>query len=65
MAKQYDSPFRSTLKGNVTKTTVGAIGGGIGMRLIIDETVATSRQAVLQAGEAICAAIMEDTWPLA
>ncbi len=63
MAKQYDSPLSSTLKGNVTKTTVGAIGGGIGARLIIDETVATSKQAVLQAGEAICATIMEDTWP--
>lgn len=49
MAKQYDSPS-STLKGNVTKTTVGAIGGGIGARLVIDETVATSKQAVLQAG---------------
>lgn len=65
MAKQYDSPLSSTLKGNVTKTTVGAIGGGVGARLIIDETVATSKQAVLQAGEAVIASIMEDTWPLA
>lgn len=62
MAKQYDY-VRGNDKVALAKSTVGAIGGGVGARLVIDETVATSKQAVLQAGEAICAAIMEDTWP--
>ena len=64
MAKQFDYT-RGNDKIAVAKSTVGAIGGGIGVRLIIDDTQVTSKeQALLGMGIAI-QKIIEETWPLA
>lgn len=64
MAKQLDvAPGGDKI--SVVKSTVGAIGGGIGIRIIIDDAVITSRMAARLAVEAIEQRIREDTWPLA
>lgn len=43
MAKQFDYT-RGNNKVSVVKSTVGAIGGDVGARLIIDETVISSKE---------------------
>lgn len=64
MAKQFDAaPGASKLE--VAKSTVGGLGGSIGMRAVIDDAVITSKTATLLALEAIKHRVMEDTWPSA
>lgn len=62
MAKQYDY-VRGNDKVAVAKSTVGAIGAGIGARLIIDETAVTSKEQAMLGIEIELQKIMEDTWP--
>ncbi|MCH4151448.1 MAG: hypothetical protein LKF30_05810 [Sphingobium sp.] len=64
MAKQFDYT-RGNDKLAVAKSTVGAIGGGIGVRLIIDDTVVTSKEQAALGVEIAIQKIIEDTWPLA
>jgi hypothetical protein len=64
MAKQFDYT-RGNDKLAVAKSTVGAIGGGIGVRLIIDDTVLTSKEQAALGVEIAIQKIIEDTWPLA
>ena len=64
MAKQFDYT-RGNDKIAVAKSAVGAIGGGIGVRVIIDDTVVTSKEQAVIALETAFQKIMEDTWPLA
>lgn len=64
MAKQLDF-VRGNDKIAVAKSTVGAPGGGIGVRLIIDDTVLTSKEQAALGIETAIQKIMEDTWPLA
>lgn len=62
MAKQFDYT-RGNDKTAVAKSTVGAIGGGIGVRLIIDDTVVTSKEQAAIGVEIAIQKITEDTWP--
>ncbi|EQB30128.1 hypothetical protein [Sphingobium ummariense] len=62
MAKQYDY-VRGNDKVAVVKSTVGAIGGGIGARVIIDDTVVSSKDQAAIGLEIAMQKIMEDTWP--
>ncbi len=64
MAKQLDYT-RGNDKIALAKSTVGAIGGGIGVRVIIDDTVLTSKEQAALGIEIAIQKIMEDTWPLA
>ncbi len=62
MAKQYDY-VRGNDKVALAKSTVGAIGGGIGARVIIDDTVVSSKEQAAIGLEIALQKIMEDTWP--
>jgi len=64
MAKQLDYT-RGNDKIAIAKSTVGAPGGGIGVRVIIDDTVLTSKEQAALGIEIAIQKIMEDTWPLA
>lgn len=64
MAKQLDIvPGGDKLA--VAKSTVANPGSGIGVRMVIDDTLITSRTAALMALTAIRQRISEDTWPIA
>ena len=62
MAKQYDY-VRGNDKVALAESTVGAIGGGIGARVIIDDTVVSSKEQAAIGLEIAMQKIMEDTWP--
>jgi hypothetical protein len=63
MAKQFDAaPGADKLA--IVKSTVGGLGGSIGVRVIIDDTLITSKTAAKLAVEAIRQRIGEDTWPI-
>lgn len=64
MAKQIDY-VRGNSKIDVVKSTVGAIGGGIGVRVIFDDAVISSKEQAALGLEVAIQKIMEDTWPLA
>jgi hypothetical protein len=64
MAKQFDYT-RGNDKIAVAKSTVGAIGGGIGVRVIFDDTVITSKEQAAIGLKIALQKIMEDTWPIA
>lgn len=64
MAKQFDiAPGGDKIA--VSKATVANPGSGIGVRMVIDDTLITSRTAALMALTAIRQRISEDTWPIA
>lgn len=64
MAKRLDiAPGGDKLA--VAKSTVGNPGGGVGVRVLIDDTLITSKSAALLALTAIRQRVGEDTWPLA
>lgn len=52
---------------SATAVTGGAtsLGGTIGIRLMIDDAVVTSKLEVLRAIEVLEGRIVEDTWPIA
>lgn len=62
MAKQFDYT-RGNDKIAVAKSTVGAIGGGIGVRVIFDDAVISSKEQAVIGLETALQKIMEDTWP--
>lgn len=62
MAKQYDY-VRGNDKVAVGKSTVGAIGGGVGARLIIDDAAIASKEQAMLGIRTELQKIMEDTWP--
>lgn len=64
MAKQFDYT-RGNDKIAVAKSTVGAIGGGIGVRVIFDDAVISSKEQAVIGLETAMQKIMEDTWPIA
>lgn len=64
MAKQFDYT-RGNDKIAVAKSTVGAIGGGIGVRVIFDDAVISSKEQAVIGLETALQKIMEDTWPIA
>lgn len=64
MAKQFDiAPGGDKIA--VAKSTVANPGGGIGVRVIIDDALVTSKAASRLAVEAIRQRVTEDTWPIA
>lgn len=64
MAKQFDAaPGADKL--TVAKSTVGGLGGSIGVRAIFDDAVVTSKMGAFLGIEAIRQKIFEDTWPMA
>lgn len=66
MSVQFDSVPRSVAdQANITVTTgVAAIGGGIGVRVIIDGAVLTSREQAYQALSMTMDLLLEKTWPV-
>lgn len=65
MAIQYDAvPRVGNDNTNITRTlAVGAPGGGIGVRLIIDDAVLTSKEQVMLAITSLYETMIENTWP--
>ncbi len=64
MAKQFDAaPGADKLA--IVKSTVGGLGGTIGLRIIIDDALITSLMAAELALEAIRQRVIEETWPIA
>lgn len=67
MSAQYDSTPRAVDDGSNIATTLGAasLGGAIGVRVIIDDAVLTSKEQVLMALGVIRSRVLEQTWPAA
>ncbi len=65
MAIQYDAvPRVGNDNTNITRTlAVGNPGSGIGVRLIIDDTVLTSKEQVLLTVTSLVETVIENTWP--
>lgn len=65
MAIQYDAvPRVGNDNTNITRTLErDDPGGGIGVRLIIDDTVLTSKEQVLLAVTSLVETVIENTWP--
>lgn len=65
MAIQYDAvPRVGNDNTNITRTlAVGNPGGGIGVRLIIDDAVLTAKADVLQQLTSLMETVIENTWP--
>lgn len=63
MAKQFDAaPGADKLA--IVKSTVGGLGGSIGVRVIVDDALVTSKSTARLAVEAIRQRIIEETWPI-
>jgi hypothetical protein len=67
VAVQYDAvPRVGNDNTNITRTLgVGAPGGGIGVRIIVDDAVLTSKSDVLQQVTSLMETIIEGQWPAA
>lgn len=67
MAVQYDSTPRAVADGSNIAVTLGAasLGGTIGVRVVVDDAVLTTREQALLALEQIGEAITKKTWPAA
>lgn len=67
MSVQYDSTPRAVEDGSNIATTLGAasLGGTIGVRIIVDDAVLTSKEQALMALETISERITKQTWPAA
>lgn len=65
MSVQYDSTPRAVEDGSNIATTLGAasLGGTIGVRIIIDDAVLTSKEQAIMALEQIGELIVKQTWP--
>ena len=65
MAIQYDAvPRVGNDNTNITRTlAVANSGGGIGVRLILDDTVLTSKEQVLLAITSLYETLIKNTWP--
>lgn len=67
MSVQYDSTPRAVEDGSNIATTLGvaSLGGTIGVRVIVDDAVLTSKEQAVAALETITEAIIKRTWPAA
>lgn len=67
MSVQYDSTPRAVEDGSNIATTLGAasLGGTIGVRVVVDDAVLTSKEQAVAAIETIVEAIIKQTWPAA
>jgi len=67
MSVQYDSTPRAVEDGSNIATTLGvaSLGGTIGVRVIVDDAVLTSKEQALMALGTITEAIIKRTWPAA
>lgn len=67
MSVQYDSTPRAVEDGSNIATTLGAasLGGTIGVRIIVDDAVLTSKEQAIMALEQIGELIVKQTWPAA
>lgn len=67
MSVQYDSTPRAVEDGSNIETTLGAasLGGTIGVRIIVDGAVLTSKEQAIMALEQIGELIVKQTWPAA
>lgn len=65
MSVQYDATPRSVADGSNIATTLGAasLGGTIGVRVIVDDAVLTTKEQALMALEIVCDRITKQTWP--
>lgn len=65
MSVQYDSTPRAVEDGSNIATTLGAasLGGTIGVRVIVDDTVLISKEQAIAALETISEKIVKQTWP--
>ena len=65
MSVQYDSTPRAVEDGSNIATTLGAasLGGTIGLRVIVDDAVLTSKEQALAALDVISERITAQTWP--
>lgn len=65
MSVQYDSTPRAVEDGSNIATTLGAasLGGTIGVRIIVDNAVLTSKEQAIMALEQIGELIVKQTWP--
>lgn len=65
MSVQYDSTPRAVEDGSNIATTLGAasLGGTIGVRIIVDDAVLTSKEQAIMALEQIGELIAKQTWP--
>lgn len=65
MPVQYDSTPRAVEDGSNIATTLGAasLGGTIGVRIIVDDAVLTSKEQAIMALEQIGELIVKQTWP--
>lgn len=65
MSVQYDSTPRAVEDGSNIATTLGAasLGGTIGLCVIVDDAVLTSKEQALAALETIGELIVKQTWP--
>lgn len=64
MAKQFDYTLGND-KLTVAKSTVGGLGGTIGVRVIIDDAVLTTKAQAFLGIEIALQKLIEDTWPIA
>lgn len=64
MAKQLDIVPGGT-KLTVAKSTVGGLGGSIGVRITIDDGVVLAKSDARRLIQTVQQAILEDAWPLA
>lgn len=67
MSVQYDSTPRAVEDGSNIAKTLGAasLGGTIGVRVVVDDAVLTSKEQAVAAIETIVEAIIKQTWPAA
>lgn len=65
MSVQYDSTPRAVEDGSNIATTLGAasLGGTIGVRIIVDDAVLTSKEQAIMALDQIGKLIVKQTWP--
>ena len=67
MSVQYDSTPRAVEDASNVATTLGAasLGGTIGVRVIVDDAVLTSKAQVEHHLRTIMQIVLEQTWPAA
>lgn len=67
MSVQYDSTPRAVEDGSNIATTLGvaSLGGTIGVRVIVDDAVLTSKEQAVAALETVTEAIIKQVWPAA
>lgn len=65
MSVQYDVTPRSVADGSNIATTLGAgsLGGTIGVRVIVDDAVLTTKEQAIMALEIAFDRIVKQTWP--